>query len=446
MTAATAPTAPTDPTDPPRTTPPRPPRWPTTSGRSSPHCSVVIRRFASSSGTAAASARSERTAPSTCAPSTRLRHLLWAPGELGLGRAYVIGDIEVEGDLFEVIEIAPRPRPRPAAAAPERDQRGDRVGSQARGAHQAAGAAGGGDPAARVTTQQAPRREGRRAPLRRRQRLLPHRARAVDDVLVRPLRRDDATLEQAQAAKHELICRKLGLHERAGMRLLDVGCGWGSMAMHAAAAPRRRRRRHHDQPRAGRRSPASGSPTPGCPTASRSACRTTATSPASTFDAISSVGMFEHVGKSRTAEYFATLRGLLGPEGRLLNHAISSVGGSKLGSRIVHRPLRVPRRRAARRRRHRAGDGAAPASRCATSSRCASTTPARCAPGSPTSRRTGTRPCALVGEAPRRRCWRLYMAGSADSVRRWRHRRAPGARRGRRRRRLAAACHAPAPS
>ncbi len=48
------------------------------------------------------------------------------------------------------------------------------------------------------------------------------------------------------------------------------------------------------------------------------------------FDAISSVGMFEHVGKVRTAQYFETLHGLLAPGGRLLNHAISEQGGSKL--------------------------------------------------------------------------------------------------------------------
>jgi cyclopropane-fatty-acyl-phospholipid synthase len=51
------------------------------------------------------------------------------------------------------------------------------------------------------------------------------------------------------------------------------------------------------------------------------------------FDAISSIGMFEHVGTSRTAGYFATLRDLLVPTGRLLNHAISSPGGSRLGTR-----------------------------------------------------------------------------------------------------------------
>jgi cyclopropane-fatty-acyl-phospholipid synthase len=45
------------------------------------------------------------------------------------------------------------------------------------------------------------------------------------------------------------------------------------------------------------------------------------------FDAVSSIGMFEHVGRARRDEYFATLASLLRPEGRLLNHAISSAGG-----------------------------------------------------------------------------------------------------------------------
>jgi cyclopropane-fatty-acyl-phospholipid synthase len=51
------------------------------------------------------------------------------------------------------------------------------------------------------------------------------------------------------------------------------------------------------------------------------------------FDAISSIGMFEHVGSERTRHYFETARSLLGPGGRLLNHAISSQGGSKVGGR-----------------------------------------------------------------------------------------------------------------
>ncbi|HVT75641.1 MAG TPA: class I SAM-dependent methyltransferase, partial [Acidimicrobiales bacterium] len=48
------------------------------------------------------------------------------------------------------------------------------------------------------------------------------------------------------------------------------------------------------------------------------------------FDVISSVGMFEHVGAERMADYFAALRARLGDHGRLLNHAISSIGGSRI--------------------------------------------------------------------------------------------------------------------
>jgi cyclopropane-fatty-acyl-phospholipid synthase len=51
------------------------------------------------------------------------------------------------------------------------------------------------------------------------------------------------------------------------------------------------------------------------------------------FDAISSIGMFEHVGASQMARYFETLQALLVPAGRLLNHAISSPGGSRITNR-----------------------------------------------------------------------------------------------------------------
>src|SRR3546814_6641861 len=42
------------------------------------------------------------------------------------------------------------------------------------------------------------------------------------------------SLAEAQDSKYDLVCRKLGLQDRTGMRLLDVGCGWGSLAIHAA--------------------------------------------------------------------------------------------------------------------------------------------------------------------------------------------------------------------
>jgi cyclopropane-fatty-acyl-phospholipid synthase len=143
---------------------------------------------------------------------------------------------------------------------------------------------------------------------------------------------DESSLEDAQAAKHESICRKLGLADRPGLRLLDVGCGWGSMAIHAAT--------HHGasvvgvtiseaQAELARKRVADAG------VADRVSIRIQDYRDLGdeTFDAISSIGMFEHVGKQRVSEYFTTLHGLLAPEGRMLNHAISSIGGSRLGRR-----------------------------------------------------------------------------------------------------------------
>jgi cyclopropane-fatty-acyl-phospholipid synthase len=143
---------------------------------------------------------------------------------------------------------------------------------------------------------------------------------------------DDVPLEDAQAAKHELICRKLDLDRQPGARLLDVGCGWGSMAIHAA--------RHHQATVTGvalsreqveearRRVERAG-------LADRVEIRLQdyRALRGEQFDAISSIGMFEHVGRAQMTRYFETLRLLLTPTGRLLNHAISKPGGSFLGGR-----------------------------------------------------------------------------------------------------------------
>ena len=131
----------------------------------------------------------------------------------------------------------------------------------------------------------------------------------------------DATLEQAQAHKYDLVARKLGL--QPGMRLLDVGCGWGGMVRHAA--------KHYgvqvlgvtlsrEQAAVGARS---GSRPRASTTWPRSGTSTTATCASASFDAVSSIGLIEHIGVRNYPAYFRFLRARLRPGGRLLNHGIT---------------------------------------------------------------------------------------------------------------------------
>ena len=130
------------------------------------------------------------------------------------------------------------------------------------------------------------------------------------------------TLDEAQEAKLELVCRKLGL--QAGERVLDVGCGWGSFAIHAA-------RRHGVQVLG---------VTLSAPQVALAQERARAAGVEDLvefrvadyrelgdreFDAISSIGMVEHVGEERIDLYARTLAELLRPGGRLLNHGIAKL-------------------------------------------------------------------------------------------------------------------------
>ncbi len=262
-----------------------------------------------------------------------VRRILWAPGELGVARAFVAGDLEVEGDLFTMLRVlhdqAPRDLRRsglrllpaalraakelgaigrPLPPPPEECRPPGRVHSPSRDAVVVSHHYDVGNEFYRLVLGET---------------MTYSCARFVDA---------SSTLEEAQTAKHELICRKLGLDQRPGARLLDVGCGWGSMAIHAA--------RHHGAEVVGvslsreqvdlarRRVETEG-------LADRVEIRREDYRDLSgeRFDAISSVGMFEHVGASRMAQYFETLRRLLRPEGRLLNHAISKPGSTVLSRR-----------------------------------------------------------------------------------------------------------------
>ena len=130
----------------------------------------------------------------------------------------------------------------------------------------------------------------------------------------------DSTLEEAQAAKFDLVARKLGL--RQGMRLLDVGCGWGGMVMHAA-------REYGVQALGVTLSEQQAS-------WGQQAIEQAGLSglaeirhldyrdvPETGFDAVSSIGLTEHIGMRQLPGYFEFLLGKLQPEGRLLNHCIT---------------------------------------------------------------------------------------------------------------------------
>jgi cyclopropane-fatty-acyl-phospholipid synthase len=132
--------------------------------------------------------------------------------------------------------------------------------------------------------------------------------------------RPDATLEEAQAHKHDLVARKLGL--RSGMRLLDVGCGWGGMVRHAA--------REYGvkalgvtlsaQQAAWGQQAIEDQGLAGLAEVRHLDYRDVTEGD---FDAVSSIGLTEHIGKAQLPGYFRFLYGKLRPEGRMLNHCIT---------------------------------------------------------------------------------------------------------------------------
>jgi cyclopropane-fatty-acyl-phospholipid synthase len=162
-----------------------------------------------------------------------LRRLLWRPGELGLARAYVTGDIDVEGDLTDGLRRAWQlARSHPAAATSRRG----RMMAALRAVP--LGAVG---PPPRTPASEA-RLSGRLHTLRRDRAVIAHHYDLSNDFYRLLLddhmaysaayfTRPDQSLHDAQTAKLELVCRKLGL--KPGMHLLDVGCGWGSLMLYA---------------------------------------------------------------------------------------------------------------------------------------------------------------------------------------------------------------------
>jgi cyclopropane-fatty-acyl-phospholipid synthase len=244
-------------------------------------------------------------------------HLLRAPGQLGLGRAYVSGGIEVD-DLDAALMLLDSWKP-PAL---------DRA-TRARLTLAALRACGLTLPPRAPAVELRPR--GRRHSRSRDARAVRHHYDVGNEFFELFLdssmtyscaifSRGATTLEQAQREKLELVCTKLAL--QPGERVLDVGCGWGSFAVHAA--------REHgvsvvgitlSEPQAEearRRASDAG-------IADRVEVRVMdyRELEGERFDAIASIGMVEHVGASQIDVYAARLAGLLGDGGRLLNHGIA---------------------------------------------------------------------------------------------------------------------------
>ncbi|MBV9465568.1 MAG: class I SAM-dependent methyltransferase [Solirubrobacterales bacterium] len=246
-------------------------------------------------------------------------HVLRAPGELGIGRAYVSGLLEVD-DLDAALRIvdsfeAPRLTLRQQAALGIALVRACGLTLPPRA------------PAAEL------RLRGERHSLSRDRRAVRHHYDVGNEFFALFLDRSltyscayfsggAQTLEQAQEAKLELVCTKLGLRE--GQRVLDVGCGWGSFALHAAT-------RHGarvlgvtlSEPQARLARERVKEAGVGDRVEIRVAdYRELIDEP---FDAIASIGMVEHVGEERIDLYATRLADLLAPGGTLLNHGIAKL-------------------------------------------------------------------------------------------------------------------------
>ncbi len=263
-----------------------------------------------------------------------LRRLLWKPGELGLARAWVAGDIDVDGDLYETLErlsglLWERGEPR-GGLSPLDAVRSLRDPALRRTVREALLLAGPGLPPA-PPAEEAPRRGGVRHTLSRDREAIHHHYDVGNTFYERVLgpsmvyscaywQQPGGTLEDAQEAKLDLICRKLSLTE--DQRLLDVGCGWGSMVLHAAQRYGVRAvgvTLSTEQAAYARKRVADAGLTDRVEIRVQD-YREVDDGP---YDAISSIGMAEHVGSAQYRAYASTLYGLLRPGGRLLNHQIA---------------------------------------------------------------------------------------------------------------------------
>lgn len=255
-----------------------------------------------------------------------LRRLLGLGSEAVLAAAYLGGDLDLEGDIFQVPELAR------AVLEHRRGFRGRvrlalRLAAVPRGVPEESARGDGG--------------AGPRRPVLRGARNTRERDRSavthhydvsnrfyglfLDPAMTYScavFAEPDDELEAAQRRKLDLVCRKLRL--QPGERFLDIGCGWGSLILHAV--------REYDvegvgvtlsEPQAvlARARIQEAGLAERCRVETRDY---RAVGDEGVFDKIASVGMFEHVGREHAPEYFSAVRGLLRPGGVYLHHAITA--------------------------------------------------------------------------------------------------------------------------
>jgi len=266
-----------------------------------------------------------------------LRRLLWHPGELGAAQAYVTGELEVHGDLGEALTHV-------FAVARERGLSG-RAGptayAEAVGTLRTMGVLGRPLP---PPASQARLRGRQHSPRRDRQAIRHHYDLSNDfyALLLDPSMSyscayfgDDAAQDvgSAQRAKLDLVCRKLDLGP--GRTLLDVGCGWGSLSLHAAeefgaqvvgvtiAAEQKRYidARIRERGLEGR--------------VDIRLQDYRSVPEVDTFDAVGSIEMGEHVGERRYPSYVEVLRRAVRPGGRVLVQQMSRTGRHRGGGPFI---------------------------------------------------------------------------------------------------------------
>ncbi|MFI5243373.1 MAG: class I SAM-dependent methyltransferase [Gemmatimonadales bacterium] len=261
-----------------------------------------------------------------------LRRALLPPSEFRLAMSYIRGDLDIEGDLERASELADAIRTRlssPSAIAALIAHLLAQPGDEAQpGAPRAARGAVQTRDAAAIRFHYDVGND--------------FYALWLDRDMVYScayFRRGDETIDEAQQAKLDHICRKLRLVP--GERLLDIGCGWGALIRHAV--------KHYRVTALG----VTLSPSQAAIANQRIIDAGLARScvvelrdyrelDGMKFDKIASVGMFEHVGRKRLPSYFQTVFALLEPGGLFLNHGIIEApehegAASSIASRLLWR-------------------------------------------------------------------------------------------------------------